>query len=366
MQEFFRQTFFGNTVEDYCWFTGILLAGVVLALVLPRVVTRFVFLVFKKYSTASAGFDKLFALVKAPLRNFVLLVAVYFAFNRLTFPGEWKLASAQEFGVRMLIYRVYLILLILSFNWIVMRVLDFFGLLLMQRALRTSSRMDAQLISFFKDSLKIIVSIFAFFFILGAVFHLNIASIIAGLGIGGLAVALAAKETLENLFGSLTIFLDKPFMVGDQVKIGNLAGQVEKIGFRSTRIRTFEKSVVTVPNKKMVEAEVDNLSLRMWRRTLSNLYLAADTPAERIRSIVREGRTFLDSHPGLVAGQSRMRFEEIGSGSVIILVLYFVDASLYTDDEYFAVREEINFRMISIVEAQGAKFTLLLPLISQK
>src|SRR6185369_10292037 len=123
-----------------------------------------------------------------------------------------------------------------------------------------------QLVPFLREAIKIIIGVFSFFFILGAVFHINIASLIAGLGIGGLAFALAAKETLENLLGSFTIFLDKPFVVGDVVKVGSAEGTIENIGFRSTRIRTLEKTLLTVPNKKMVDAELDNLTERVVRR----------------------------------------------------------------------------------------------------
>ncbi len=108
--------------------------------------------------------------------------------------------------------------------------------------------------------------VLALFFVLGFIFKVNIVALVGGLGIGGLALALASKETVENLFGSFTIFFDKPFTVGDHVKVGNVEGFVEGIGLRSTRIRTLERSLLTIPNKKMIDAELENVTLRsMWR-----------------------------------------------------------------------------------------------------
>ena len=91
------------------------------------------------------------------------------------------------------------------------------------------------------------------------IFNIDVTALAAGVGIGGIAIAMASKESLENLLGSFTIFFDKPFLVGDLVTTGNITGTVEKVGFRSTRIRTFDKSIVTVPNKNMISAELDNL-----------------------------------------------------------------------------------------------------------
>ncbi|MGZ4049646.1 MAG: mechanosensitive ion channel family protein, partial [Bacteroidia bacterium] len=212
------------------------------------------------------GYEKLLALLKKPLGIFILLISFYFAFNILTFPAEWNFTTIDHFGLRMLLYRAYQIGIIVTLTWVVLRVIDFFGLVLIYRASLTESKTDDQLVPFIKESIKVIVTIMAVFFILGAVFKLNIASLIAGLGIGGLAIALAAKESLENLLGSFTIFLDKPFVIGDLIRVGTLEGTVEKIGFRSTRLRTPEKSYVTVPNKKLVDGELDNLSLRIQRR----------------------------------------------------------------------------------------------------
>jgi MscS family membrane protein len=234
-----------------------------------------------------------------------------------------------------------------------LRIVDFGGLILLQRAALTESKTDDQVIPFVKESVKIIVCIIALFSILGAVYNMNITSLIAGLGIGGLAIALAAKESLENLLGSFTIFFDKPFIIGDLIKVGNVEGNVEKIGFRSTRIRTLEKTFVTVPNKKLVDTELDNLTNREIRRVKFDFGLRVDTPPETLHQVINEIRLCINNHP--------MRFEEVsvhlfelGSSAINIRVIYFVNAADW--NTYMDMRQDINFNIIDIVKGNGAKF----------
>ena len=253
----------------------------------------------------------------------------------------------------MVIWRIYQMLVIFSITWFFLRVVDFCGLILVYRASKTESRVDDQLIHFFKDGLKIFIVILSFFFMLAAVFKVNIVTLIGGLGIGGLAVALAAKESLENLFGSFTIFLDKPFIVGDHVKIGVISGHVEKIGLRSTRIRTLDKSIVTVPNKKMVDAETENITERTFWRCLLNLGLVYSTSAADLKKIISEIKQLLDAHPKIREGSS-VNFDNLGSSAIGLLIVYFVRTS--DGDEYMEVKEEINFRIMEIVRANNSDF----------
>ena len=146
--------------------------------------------------------------------------------------------------------------------------------------------MDDQLVPFAMEIIKFIVYIFTIFIILGNVLGVNVTALVTGLGIGGLALAMASKESLENLLGSFTIFLDKPFTVGDNVTAGTITGTVEKVGFRSTQIRTFDKSLVTVKNKKMIDAELDNLGMRPVRRVKFDIGLNYETTAEQMKNIV--------------------------------------------------------------------------------
>lgn len=353
MNDFLQRTILGNTIENVCWFVGIILIGLVFQRLLSKFLAFIVFKVLQKYAVG-VGFDKLLHLLKKPMGILIMLLALYIGLNRLSFPVEWNFAPSNQFGLRMVLYRTFEIGIIVTLTWIVLRVVDFFGLILLYRASLTETKSDDQLVPFIKESLKVIVMILSFFFILGAVFKLNIASLIAGLGIGGLAIALAAKESLENLLGSFTIFLDKPFLIGDQVKVGNVEGHVEKIGFRSTRIRTLEKTFVTVPNKKLVDSELDNLSLRTHRRAKFNVSLTYETTPQQFKKIVHEIQLFIENHPHTLKGETRVRVYDFEPSAVNIMVFYFVDTMDY--DVYLDVRQEINFRIMDIVESNGSSF----------
>jgi MscS family membrane protein len=348
-----QHTFLGNTIENYCWFAGIILIGIIFLRLLSKLLTFFIFRFLKNYSTG-VGYDQLLVLLKKPLNIFILLVTFYFAIQHLDFPVEWNIASSEKFGIRLVIYRSYQIAIVGALTWILLRLTDFLGLVLMHRASMTESKSDDQLVPFVKESIKVILVIFSIFFMLGAVFKLNIASLIAGLGIGGLAIALAAKESLENLLGSFTIFLDKPFVIGDLIRINGIEGTVEKIGFRSTRLRTPEKSYVTVPNKKLVDTELDNLSLRIQRRANFKIGLTYDTKASQLKKIVSQLQTAIENHPHVLPNETRVTLFEFDASSMNITVLYFVDTLEY--DVYIKVREEINYIIMEIVEANEASF----------
>ncbi|MFL5765365.1 MAG: mechanosensitive ion channel family protein [Bacteroidia bacterium] len=353
LHDMMQRTFLGNSLQAYCWFTGIILIGLLFKRILSKLLTAFVFRFLKKYSTG-VGYDKLLVLLKKPLGVFIVLLSIYFAFDHLSFPPEWNFASIDRFGLRMVLYRSFQVAIIISVTYVFLRLIDFFGLILMHRALLTESKTDDQLVPFIKESIKVIFTIMSLFFILGAVFKLNIASLIAGLGIGGLAIALAAKESLENLLGSFTIFLDKPFIIGDLIRVGNVEGTVEKIGFRSTRIRTPEKSYVTVPNKKMVDSELDNLSLRIQRRARFDIGLTYQTRPEQFKKIISEIHHYIDTHPHVLPHETRVRLFEFDKSAINILVLYFVNTLEY--DTYLDVRQEINYAILEIVERNGGEF----------
>lgn len=348
MRDFLVRVYYGNTVEDYLWFIGIIIIGLILKRYLAIVLTRGVFRLLKKYSTG-VGFQKLLALVQRPMNIFILLVTFYLAFSYIDFPKEWRMMPKELFGVKLVLYRTYQVAIMVSITWIIMRVVDFFGLILMYRAAQTESKTDDQLVPFIRESIKIVIVILSIFFILGAVFHLNIASLVAGLGIGGLAVALAAKESLENLFGSFTIFLDKPFIVGDLVKIGNVTGNVERIGFRSTRLRTVDKTYVTIPNKKMIDGELDNLTLRTFRRSSFVLGLKNDTAPAKMKAVIDDLKAYLDKHPLVQQGDTHVRFYEFGTSSLNVRVEYLVNTIDWV--VYLTVREEVNYRIIEILAA---------------
>ncbi|MEO6903844.1 MAG: mechanosensitive ion channel family protein [Bacteroidia bacterium] len=341
-----QRTFLENTLLSYMLFFSILLLGLLLKRFLSKLLALVLFKFFKKY-TEEIGFDKLLALLSKPFSAFILLMTFYFAFHQLKFPEFWHFASIEEFGLRMSLSSIFQIAIIIAITWIFLRVVDFLGLIFSYRTLATETKLDDQLVSFLKDAIKILLVIFSIFFILGTVFKLNIASLVAGLGIGGLAIALAAKETVENLIGSFTIFLDKPFTLGDTIRVGTLEGTVENIGFRSTRIRTPDKSYVTVPNKRLVDGELENLSLRIQRRVKFNITLIPQTKEENIKSIVADLQVYIGNHVHIYKQEIYVRLYDFGTAGSSILVMYFIDTIQF--DVYLNVREEINYKIIEVL-----------------
>ncbi len=349
---FLNTTFLGNTVRSYCWLIGLILAGLIFQRIISKLLSNLLFNLLRK---VASGFSKkdFYKLVQKPISWLVLLIFIYLAFSRIDFPSEWSLAPKDVFGVRLVIHRLYQLIILSTLTWICLRIVDFIGLILLTRAKKTESKQDDQIIPFFIELLKIIVVIFAIFIALGSIFKINIGSLVAGLGIGGLALALAAKESLENLFGSFTIFFDKPFTVGDLVNIGDITGTVEKVGFRSTRIRTLEKSFVTVPNKKMIDAELDNLTLRTFRRVDQTIGVLYGTSDNDIKAIVNELQQFIDEHPH-TNQDGQVHFYDFGPSSLDIMLLYFVDTMDWS--VFLKIKEEINYKVMEIVAKHGSDF----------
>ena len=288
-----------------------------------------------------------------PINNIIFIVFLYIACNQLNYPDSWKLNSEDSFGLKMILSKGYSLLLYICIIQLFLKIEDVFGQILTRKAEKTKSKLDDQLIPFAIDSIKIITIILGFFIIIGNVFNVNVTALAAGLGVGGIAIAMASKESLENLFGSFTIFLDRPFTVGDIVNIGNITGVVEKVGFRSTRLRTFDKSLVTVPNKKMVDAELDNLGLRPVRRAKFNIGLTYDTSAQQIQDIVNDIQKMIDDHP-MTNQDGRVRFMEFGASSLDIMVVFYVNSSDW--DDFINTKENINYEIMSIVQKHDSSF----------
>jgi len=342
----------GNTVENYLWFAGILIAGLLFRHLISQLFSFLIFKLIKRFS-GTASPREFYDLLKAPFSWLLLLIVGYIAFSYLDYPDNWQHAVNKRFSVESIVNIIYKIVVILTITWVFLRMVDFFGSILVQRSTKTQSRLDDQLIPFFRDGLKIIVVVFSLFFMLGSVFEINIVTLIGGLGIGGLAVALAAKETLENLLGSFTIFLDKPFIVGDLVKVGTVNGHVESIGLRSTRIRTLEKSLVTVPNKKMVDAESENITERSLWRVRFSIGLRYSTHADDLIKIISQIRKALDYHEQ-ISSDPIVVFDQFNLSSMDILVSYLVISNDYLIMKN--VKEEINFKIMKIVRENNSDF----------
>ncbi len=367
--EFLNNIFLGNSIRNYLLFAGILLFGLLFKRIFSRLLSK---VLYKMFRSIHAGTDSnvFIGLLLRPVELLILLVTIYLAINQLDYPlnevifrradTSNKIAAIYEIRLIQVIDKVFLLLFIISFFRILLRIIDFIAHVFLFKASLTESKTDDQMVPFIKELSKIVTIIFAVFVVLGSVFNLNVATIIAGLGIGGIAVALAAQDTLQNLLGSFTIFADKPFVVGDTVRIDKYEGTIEKVGFRSTLLRTTDKTIVVIPNKKMVDSPLENLSLRNSHRMKFSIGLKYDTPSEVMTRIAAEIKKFINSR-SLITDETLVTFDTLGDSALNIQVQYFIKVSEGAD--YAQIKEEINYQIIKIVADNGAKFALPLQML---
>ncbi len=350
--EFFKYEFLGNSIISYIYFIASFSIGLLLTIPIRFLISKFLLKLFGKVNNQN-DINKFNSLIKKPLQWFLILLVLYFSSQFVVLPDF--LNSSEEGGFELSKYflKAYNFLLLITIFWTINRSIDFIGYKLKNNALETESRVDDQLIPFAVDIAKVLTIVLGVVMILGNVFNVNVTALVTGLGIGGVAFALASKESLENLLGSFTIFFDKPFTVGDIVTLGNVTGIVEKVGFRSTRIRTFDKSVVTVPNKNIISTELDNLGARPVRRVKYNIGLTYDTTVENIKNIVNDIQKLIDDHQ-MTNDEGKVRFLSFGASSLDIMVLYYVNSPEW--EVLIDTQQKINYEIIEIVNKYNCEF----------
>ncbi len=234
-----------------------------------------------------------------------------------------------------------------------LRAVDIFTDELRRRAAKTENRLDDQIVPLAATILKAAVVLFGVLLVLGNL-GVNVTSLVAGLGLGGLAIALAAQDSIRNLLGGVTILADRPFQVGDWVVVSGIEGTVEHVGFRSSRVRTFYNSVVTVPNARIVDAHVDNMGLRRWRRYKATLGLTYHTRPEQVQAFVEGVRALIRSNPGTRKDYYIVEFHGFGAASLDIMVYCFIDASSWNEE--LRTRHVLNLDIMRLAEDLGVEF----------
>ncbi len=234
------------------------------------------------------------------------------------------------------------------------RLIDILGVYMYRAAKKTESTFDDQLIPIVRKTLKGLIIVSGFLFILQNL-NFNITGILAGLSIGGLAFALAAQETIKNLFGSLMIFMDRPFQVGDYVESGdNIIGTIEDVGFRSTRVRTFDQSLITVPNGKLADMTIDNMQMRFQRRFYTSVAITYDTPPALIETF-RDGiRRLIEEHPKTDKSYYIVNLSEFGDSSVNIMIWCYFQTEDWQEE--LNSREELLLSIMRLAESIGVRF----------
>ena len=233
-----------------------------------------------------------------------------------------------------------------------MRFMDVFGAIGRDIAMKSESKLDDQLVPLLHQAARTVLWAMAVVLVLDAM-GVDVWKLAAGVGIGGLAFALAAQDTVANFFGSVNIFLDKPFQIGDAVQIGDVGGVIEEVGFRSTRVRTYTNSVVTIPNSKITNANVDNLGKRNRRRQKYTLAVTYDTPPDKLQAFVTGIRAILAAHP-MVDRSYEVHFYNLGESALEILVAYHLNVPGWHDE--LRTRSENLLEIMRLAERMAIQF----------
>ena len=213
---------------------------------------------------------------------------------------------------------------------------------------KTESTSDDQLLPIFIRILKVIVVIVGAIYVLD-VFNVDLTALIAGLSIGGLAIALAAQDTVKHLIGSIMIYADRPFQLGDFISSGEIVGTVEDIGFRSTRIRTPDSSLISVPNGSLVDMVVNNMGSLKYRRFNTTIGVAYYTPPVLIEKFVEGLRAINEAHPQTKSETSFIHLNNMGGSSLDILFIIYFNTTEYASN--LILKEEIIFSILNLAAA---------------
>lgn len=343
MDQFWNQIFLDNSIRQYAIVAAVILAAYLLKKFFGRYLSSLFFFFMTRIGRTierRAFMD----LIVGPMENFLFVMITYGAVKTLVFPkvlrGQFLKTSTVDIAEGLAE-----VVIIFFFFGMVLRLIEYVALVMGKKADLTPSQDDNQLVVFFKDFLKVILVIIGILTLLKIVFEQDISKILAGLSIIGAAIALAARESLENLIASFIIFFDKPFTAGDLLKVNNITGVVERIGLRSTRIRTTDKTYVTVPNKQMVDSVVDNLSLRTHRRAELKIALDTSTTSAQLSELVAGIKVILQRRQIM---DFNVLLNDITQDAFLVTLDYVSDEVDFK--EFNGMKEEINIRLVQLME----------------
>lgn len=341
LPEWTKNEWFGVEIWQYLAVFLWLLIGIILRKVFEFILDNYIRRITQK--TKFTWDDDLLDSVERPA-GFIFLM-VYFLVTytnlQLSVSVNFYLSSIFEIGI--------------SFGvvWLFYNLSDVFSKYLAVVTSKTDNTLDDQLVPLIRKTLRFFIIVMGVILILQNNGY-NVASLIAGLGIGGLAVALAAKDTLANFFGSITIFADKPFRIGDWIKVGDVEGTVEEVGFRTTRIRTFYNSLVSVPNSIIATTDIDNYGMRQYRRLKTVLNLTYSTTPEQMEAFVEGLKAIVKSNKHFRQDFYEIHFNSFGAHSLDVLVYVFFDVPDWSTE--LQQRHNFLLEVLRLAKEVGVEF----------
>jgi MscS family membrane protein len=346
------QQILSNSIRSYLFIAAILL----ITLLIKRLVSRFfaslIYTWVDKKNHSDLRKSHVHRLL-VPIEQFLLFLVAIIALYALKFPEAWDL-KLFKLSIQQLIESGIKFVFILLLIRVSLRTLEFISIILENKARLTKDLSDDQLVLFFRDFFKVIIYIIGILMVLRYVFNESIGNLVTSLSIVGAAVALSTRESLENIIASFIIFFDKPFTIGDLVKVNGFTGTIEKIGLRSTRIRTQEKTYISVPNKQMVDSIVDNISLRSERKIEMDLQLSVQTSAHAIADFANHMRTVLSTQNGVnsynvFVAESGKQFHALHIDCLVSIQMEI--------SEFQMIRERLNLAAIEYANAHQIQFS---------
>lgn len=339
MSDFLAKNFYHNTIQDWAISLAIILAAVILAKVVYWIFGN----IIKKITshTTSRLDDILVDMVEEPVVFGITILGFWMGMEQLDFPD----------GFSKFLGKIYNLLIAINVTWLVARTID---ALIREYVApwveKTDGNFDDQLLPIIQKGVRVVI------WMLGIIVGLNnvgydVGALIAGLGIGGLAFALAAKDSISNFFGGITVFADKPFIIGDRVKMDGFDGWITEIGIRSTRLKTLEGRIVTIPNAKFTDSYIENVTMEPARKVTMSLGLTYNTPAEKIALAMKILKEINDENTR-TDETTLLSFNTFGDFSLGIFFGYYIKS----DEDILDVQTQINLEILKRFNAENLEF----------
>ncbi|MEO2117987.1 MAG: mechanosensitive ion channel family protein [Methanocaldococcus sp.] len=329
---------FGNNLYNIFIFVGFTLLGVIVGRLIDKIVKQYLKKIIN--NTKTKFDDILLDSIDIPIVVLIVILFFYFGLSFLSLPNY--IINIISGGIKVVV--------VLSATYFAVKFIDgVFEHYLIPFTEKTETELDEHIIKPLKKIIKIIIIILGLLTALSSVGY-DITALLAGLGVGGLALALAMQDTIENFIAGILILIDKPFSLGHWVKVKGAEGIVEEIGIRSTRIRTFDYTLITIPNSELLKSEIENLTVRDRRRVLMTIGLTYNTPVEKIKRAKEIIKEIVENHPATLPPY-RVHFKEYGDWSLNLRVEYFVRNMGF--DYYLNAIDNINLKIKEEFEKEG-------------
>lgn len=340
MSEFFSKTFYGNTIGEWTIALSIIIGGYIVSKIIYWLITGIIKKAANK--TKSRLDDILVETLEKPILMGIIIAGMWYGVFYLNLSIE-----TEEF-----MSSVFYIAITFNVAWLLVRIIDGIIVNYLEPIVdKTENDLDDQLLPLVRKSMKIAIWTIAVIVGLNNAGY-NVGALLAGLGIGGIALAMAAKDTVANLFGGFTVFTDKPFMIGDRIVADGFDGTIDEIGFRSTRLRKLDGRIVTIPNTTFTSQSIENISSEPSRKMSLNLGLTYDTTPKQMQQAKVILKEIVETHRDLVEEDYVAIFNSFGDFSLNLLFIYYITKG----SDYWVTVDTMNMEVLERFNEAGLDF----------